>query len=368
MQKLIFLLLLTGSALFTKAQVLHIPASQTFSTSDIAENIKQKFTSDRDKVHAIYTWVASNIRYDTDSANVINMGLDPDAKVTAALRRRRGVCENYAAIFNEVCIKSGLTSFVIDGYTKQNGFVDRTAHSWAAVFIDNSWWLCDPTWDEGRGTTKYFLVHPSEMISTHMPFDPMWQLLDHPVSHSQFYSGNVYTNKSSRYFNYVDTIAAYSKMDSLQRFRASAYRIEQHGLPNTLVKSRLDFAKMHVEIIRQDKDVDLYNSAVADLNEATATYNSFVQYRNNRFLPAVSDKAMEALLDGIDKRLASANKNLDEIARTEAVFKFSTEAIRNKLNSLATRAKVQKDFLDQYLNTAVANRESLFYSKQVSGK
>src|SRR5688572_26460471 len=152
MHKLVFFLLFICSTLFIKAQLLHIPSNQTFSTSDIAENVKQKFTTDRDKVHAIYTWVASNIRYDTDSANVINMGLDPDAKVTAALRRRRGVCENYAAIFNEVCIKAGLTSFVIDGYTKQNGFVDKTAHSWCAVFIDNNWLLCDPTWDEGRGT------------------------------------------------------------------------------------------------------------------------------------------------------------------------------------------------------------------------
>lgn len=368
MQKLVFLLLLICSTLFLKAQVLYIPANQTFSTTDIAENVKHKFTTDRDKVHAIYTWVASNIRYDTDSANVINMGLDPGAKVTAALRRRRGVCENYAAIFNEVCIKSGLTSFVIDGYTKQNGFVDRTAHSWAAVLIDNNWLLCDPTWDEGRGTTKYLLVHPSEMITTHMPFDPMWQLLDNPVSHTQFYSGNFYTNKNQPYFNYVDSIALYSKMDSLHRFRSSANRIEKNGLPNTLVKSRLDFAKMHVEIIRQDKDVELYNSAVADLNEATAIYNSFVQYRNNRFIPAINDKAMDGLLDGLDKKLSAADKKLDEIGRSEAVFKFSTEAVRNKLSLLATRAKVQKDFLDMYLNTALANREALFYSKQVSAK
>ena len=368
MQKSIFFLLFICSSISLKSQVLHIPSAQTFSTTDIAENVKQKFTTDRDKVHAIYTWVAANIRYDTDSANIINMGPDPNAKVTAALRRRRGVCENYAAIFNEVCIKSGLTSFIIDGYTKQNGFVDKSGHSWCAVYIDNNWLLCDPTWDEGRGTTKYFLVQPSEMIATHMPFDPMWQLLDQPITHSQFYSGNFYTNTRQPNFNYADSIAAYSKMDSLQRFKSSAYRIEKNGLPNPLVKSRLDFAKMHIEIIREDKDVDLYNSAVADLNDATAVYNSFIQYRNKQFTPAISDKAMKALLDGIDNKLSAANKKLDEIERTEATYKFSTEALRNKLSSLHTRAKVQMDFLELYLNTAVANRESLFYSKQFSAK
>jgi hypothetical protein len=295
------------------------------------------------------------------------MGPDPEAKITAALRRRKGVCENYAAIFNEICLKSGVKSFVVDGYTKQHGFVDKTGHSWCAVSVDNNWLLCDPTWDENRGTTKYLLVHPSEMIQTHMPFDPMWQLLNHPVSHSQFYSGNLYTNKNQPYFNYTDSIASYSKMDSLQRFQSTALRIENSGLHNTLVKNRHNSNKMHMEIIRQDKDVELYNSSVADVNSIMSIYNNFVQYRNAKFTPAKTDKEMEGLLDGVDKKLLHAHKKLEEIEISEAVLKFSTEEIRSRLNIIAARVKEQKDFLHIYLNTAKANRESLFY-KQFTSK
>ncbi len=291
MRKWIFILIFFCCSKFSHAQTfddnqvdnlaLNIPASQTTSTTAIAEYVKQNFNSDRKKLRAIYIWVASNIKYDTDSANIINQGLDPEAKITAALRRRTGVCENYAAIFNDICIKAGLSSFVIDGYTKQNGTIDKTGHSWCAVFVDNNWLLCDATWDIGNGTnTKYFLVLPSDMIESHMPFDPMWQLLNYPVSHRQFSNGNIYTNKNQSFFNYVDTIAAYIKSDSLQRFRSTAFRIEQSGLENNLVKNRLNFNKMHIEMIRQDKDVDLYNSSVADLNEATGIYNNFVEYRN----------------------------------------------------------------------------------------
>ena len=380
MRKLIFLLLFLCCYIFLKAQtfddrqvdnlMLDIPAHQTFSTTDIAEYVKQNFNSDRKKLRAIYTWVASNIKYDTDSANVINMGPDPEAKITAALRRRRGVCENYAAIFNDICVRCGVTSFVVDGYTKQNSSVDKTGHTWCAVFIDNNWLLCDPTWDEGTGNTKYFLVQPSEMIATHMPFDPMWQLLNHPVSHRQFYSGNIYTDKNQPFINYADSVAVYIKMDSLQRLRATAFRIEQSGLYNSMVKNRHDFTKMNIEIIREDKDVDLYNSSVADLNNATTIYNNFVEYRNKQFTPAITDNALQALLDGIDTRLSDAHKKLDGIARSEAVFKFSTENVRDRLNALAVRVKEQKDFLKIYLNTATTNRQSLFYNKQVthSGK
>lgn len=380
MRKLIFLLLFLCCYIFLKAQtfddrqvdnlMLDIPAHQTFSTTDIAEYVKQNFNSDRKKLRAIYTWVASNIKYDTDSANVINMGPDPEAKITAALRRRRGVCENYAAIFNDICVRCGVTSFVVDGYTKQNSSVDKTGHTWCAVFIDNNWLLCDPTWDEGTGNTKYFLVQPSEMIATHMPFDPMWQLLDHPVSHRGFYNGNIYTDKNQPFFNYADSISAYIKMDSLQKLRSTAFRIEKSGLYNNMVKNRHDFTKMNIEIIREDKDVDLYNSSVADLNNATTIYNNFVEYRNKQFTPAITDNALQALLDGIDTKLSDAHKKLDGIARSEAVFKFSTENVRDRLNALAVRVKEQKDFLKIYLNTATTNRQSLFYNKQVthSGK
>ncbi|HEY8687681.1 MAG TPA: transglutaminase domain-containing protein [Chitinophagaceae bacterium] len=376
MKKWVFLLLSFCCSIFLKAQSINdwqvdkimseIPLQQTFSTTGIAEYVKQKFTDDSKKLRAIYCWVASNIKYDTDSANVINMGIDPEAKITAALRRRRGVCENYAAIFNDICVRSGLTSFVVDGYTKQNGYVDRVGHSWCAVYINKSWLLCDPTWDEGMDNTKYFLVQPSAMIETHMPFDPMWQLLDHPVSHQQFYSEILYTGKDQPVFNYADSISAYIKMDSLQRLRSTAFRIEQSGLYNNMVKNRHDFTKMNIEIIREDKDVDLYNLSVADLNTATTIYNNFVAYRNKQFTPAITDNALQALLYGIDTKLSAANKKLDEIAKTEASFKFSTEDVRDRLNALAIRVKEQKDFLKTYLTTATANRQSLFYNKQVT--
>jgi hypothetical protein len=376
MKKVLFLFLSACLTLFVKAQSINdwqvtkimsdIPVQQTFSTSGIAGYTNQKFTDDSKKLLAIYSWVAANIRYDKDSANIINMGVDPEAKITVALRRRKGVCENYAAIFNDICIRAGLASFVVDGYTKQNGFVDRVGHSWCAVYINRSWFLCDPTWDEGTGNTKYFLVKPTVMIETHMPFDPMWQLLDHPVSHQQFYSGNFYTEKDLPLFNYADSINAYIKMDSLQRLRSTAFRIEQSGLYNNMVKNRRDLTKMNIEIIRQDKDVDLYNSSVADLNAATNVYNNFVAFRNNQFTPFISDNALQALLEGIETKLSDANKKLDEIAKTEATFTFSTEDVRDRINALTLRAKVQKDFLKTYLNTAIANRQSLFYNKQVT--
>lgn len=370
MKKWLFLILFFCICNLLKAQLFsngnaYIPTSQTFSTDSIANYVKQHYENDLSRVHAIYSWVTTNIRYDKDSANIINLGTDPNAKITAALRRRKGVCENFAAIFNDICLQTGLTSFLVDGYTKQGGSVDKSGHAWCAVLIDRNWMLFDPTWDVG-GNDKYFLVQPSEMIASHMPYDPMWQLLHYPVSHQQFNSGNIYENKQQPFFNYADSISAFSKMDSLGKFRSSALRIEQSGLYNDMVKNRLNYNKMHIEMIRQDKDVDLYNSSVAYLNDVMNTYNNFIQYRNKQFTPAIPDNALQGMLDGVDKKLMLAHKNLDEIAKSEATFTFSTEALRDKLNALAIRIKEQKEFLSIYLNTAKANRQSLFYKAQLT--
>ncbi len=184
------------------AKTLAIPKSLTNSTADISNYIKTNFKTDKEKALAIYAWVTANIRYSTDSANHINLGSDEEAKVTAALRRRKGVCENYAAIFNDIALKSGLTSFMVSGYTKQGSFVDKTGHSWCVALIDKSWQLFDPTWDEGRGmNVKYFMISPEEFIETHMPYDPLWQLSDHPITQRQFNTGNGYRGNNPPYFN-----------------------------------------------------------------------------------------------------------------------------------------------------------------------
>lgn len=342
------------------AQPPGIPAAETGSTAAIASFINRNYNSESRKLYAIYSWVSSNISYDADSANIINMGPDPEARITAALRRRRGVCENYAAIFNDICSRSGLASFVVDGYTKQNGEVDKVGHSWCCVRVDGQWQLCDPTWDAGKGSTRWLMMPPSEMIETHMPYDPMWQLLQQTVSHRRFATGA--PEKEQKIFNYSDTIAKFMGMDSLQRYRSIASRMAANGLYNSLIRDRYNYVKMHIEIIREDRDVALYDSAVALLNAVAVSYNNFIQFRNNQFLLAVSDHVLEKMLEGLEEKITNAQAHLDRIEKTEASFTFSTEAPRNKLQSLALKVREQKAFLRSYLSTAKDKRTGLFFT------
>ncbi len=352
----------TNEFISTDRKALSIPDAETNSTTAIAKFIEVNFITDRGKLRAIYAWVTHNIKYDSDSMYAINWGKDPGAKITVALRRRKGVCENYAAIFNDIALKTGLTSFVVNGYTKQGGSVNRSGHSWCAVQLDGEWLLCDPTWDEGsRNHTNFFLISPGEFIGSHMPFDPLWQLLEHPVSHADFYKGNTNQKKDNPICRFADSIKAFSKLNELQQLEASLARIRQAGIPNDLVKNQAAYIEMLIGIIYEDEEMNLYNSAVADLNKARSIFNDFVEYRNNQFIPAKPDAAINTMLSPIDALLSSAYKKIDKIGRSVENLQYDTGALKNKLDILTGRVQEQLDFLKRYFAADMQERGKMFY-------
>ena len=83
----------------------------------------------------------ANIKYDADSIHYVILDDDNEERVRWALRRRRGVCENFAAIFTDVANQSGIGSFAVQGFTKQGGSLDRAPHVWCVAYVDRKWRL-----------------------------------------------------------------------------------------------------------------------------------------------------------------------------------------------------------------------------------
>lgn len=347
---------------------LNIPDSQTHTTNDIAAYIKGHFETDDEKIRAIYAWVTNNIKYDKDSIHRIILDEDQEQRVTYALKRRRGVCENFAAIFNDICQKSGIPSFYIEGYTKQNGSVDRTGHVWCAAFVDNAWALYDPTWDAGflsgsnyvdQVGSNYFKIAPDDFISSHLPFDPMFQFLNYPVTYKEFYNGTIpilstsrRTNNPKSYFNYKDSLSLYNRSDSLSRYVASLHRIANFDWPPSKIDTKLKRLKLEIELIYQDRDMDFYHSAIADYNKGIDLLNDFINYRNNQFQPVKKMNEVPKMFDMISKNIASANQKLREVNKSEATLTLNTGDIQQKLNDLVVYVKQQQNFYKNYLSSS----------------
>jgi transglutaminase/protease-like cytokinesis protein 3 len=98
-------------------KALQLPDSLTKTTDGIASYVTENFSTDKEKARAIFIWIASNIEYDIQNMFAINFYEKREDKIVKPLKSRKGICENYATLFNDICSKTGIKSFVIEGYT-----------------------------------------------------------------------------------------------------------------------------------------------------------------------------------------------------------------------------------------------------------
>jgi transglutaminase/protease-like cytokinesis protein 3 len=206
--------LLMGSASF--AQKKFIVSTDTISPSALAQQLTAPYSTDRQKVTAIFRWIADNISYNVRSKNKNNTALIYDEPEDTSrflkplnervaeivLRMRKAVCDGYSRLFKTLCDHAGISSEIITGYVRVNwgkgGSKFRSNHKWNAVLIDSVWYLVDVTWASGLVTyrgdefiqeynDRYFLTPPELFIRDHYPEDIAWTLLPTAPSIVEFY-------------------------------------------------------------------------------------------------------------------------------------------------------------------------------------
>jgi transglutaminase/protease-like cytokinesis protein 3 len=171
------------------------PSAPCTSITSLASYLTAPARSDREEARALFTWIALNINYD-----VSRFGQPPDPD--SVLAERRAVCAGYAALFKALAEAAGLEAEIVHGHAKGTGPQAAISadglltHDWNAVKIDGRWALLDCTWGAGRlnerkqfvkrFTDHYFLTPPELFIYDHLPLEDRWQLLQRPVTKSEF--------------------------------------------------------------------------------------------------------------------------------------------------------------------------------------
>jgi len=356
-------------------KALQLPDSLAKTTVSIAAYMNLNFKTEKEKSRAIFIWIASNIQYDVENMYAINFYEKKEDKISKPLKTRKGICENYAALFNDVCAKTGITSYIIEGYTKQNAVVNTIPHAWCAALIDSSWYLFDPTWGSGfvnggkffkKINNDFFKVNPSSLINSHMPFDYLWQFVNYPVTNQEFYEGKTQQNKSKTFFNFADSIRIYESQSYVEKLISSARRIEQNGVKNSLIFDRLQHIKLEIENIRQTDVYNLFNNAVSDYNEGINGFNDFIQYRNKQFTPVKPDPEIQNMLDAAESKIKEAKTNLFKIENPDANTTSSIIQLTKSINDASIQVAEQKDWLKLYFSKGKSGRKSMFYDKKVT--
>ena len=356
-------------------KVLQIPDSLTRTVKDLAGYITSNFGKEEDKGRAIFIWIATNIQYDIDNMFAINFYEKEEEKVSKPLKNRKGICENYAALFKEVCLKAGLKSYVVEGYTKQNGFADYIPHAWCATLIDSSWFMFDPTWGSGyvsngrfykKINNAYFKATPANLIKSHMPFDFLWQFLNYPITNQEFYEGKTQQNKTKPFFSYPDSIQVYDKQSVIEQLISSADRIERNGVKNAMIFDRLRHIKLEIENYRQSQTVNLYNAAGVDYNEGVSKLNEFIQYRNQQFEPYKPDWAIQEMIDAADKKFNEAEAKLNSIKNPDGNIISMILQLKKLIDDATAQVTEQQNWLKVYFSRGKSGRRSMFYERKVT--
>lgn len=353
-------------------KALQLPNSQASTTTKISDYIKTNFSTDKEKSRAIFIWIATNIQYDIENMFAINPQEKYEDKIAKPLKTRKGICENYAALFNDICAKSGIKSYVIEGYTKQNGVINNLPHAWCAALIEEDWYLFDPTWGSGyvnggkyykKINNVYYMAKPSGFIESHIPFDYLWQFLNYPITSKEFQEGKTEINKSKPYFNYVDSIRIYESQNHIDQLISSASRIEKNGVKNILTYNMLQYLKVEIKNDRQNKIVSLYNAASADYNDGINKFNEFIDFRNKQFTPQRADSDIQLLIDDADNKLKEARAKLAQIKPTDANTTNMVIQFTKSIDDVTTHIIEQQEWLKVYFSKGKLKRKMMLMSK-----
>jgi len=350
-------------------KVATIPLNSSTSIDAIANFINTNFKTENDKIRAVFYWTASNISYDVANMFAVNFEETPQDRIAKTLKTKKGICGDYAAIFNEIAALVGIKSVVISGYTKQNGKIAALSHAWCAAEIDNKWYVFDPTWGSGSLTNGkfvkkindyYFKTEPSKIISSHIPFDYLWQFLNYPITNNEFYEGKTQINKTKKYFDFEKEIAKQSSLSEIDQLFESAERIEKNGLKNAMVVESYQSKKKHLAFLRQNANIDKLNGIVNEMNEAVVLLNDFILYRNNRFKPTFPDDEINNMIQKPREKLIKCQNDIYTVGSTGTENKANLSSIKKSIESNLALAEEHALFVKNYLSKSKMVRKTMF--------
>jgi Transglutaminase-like superfamily len=348
---------------------LQLPDVESKTTDGIADYINNHFEKQEDKARAIFCWITHTIAYDVENMYNVNFYQNKNDIVKRVLQTRKGICMSYTELFNEIAERTGLKSYAVHGYTKQNNKVDVVPHAWNAVQIGTEWHLIDATWGAGyiqngkfvrHIENNYFNANPQQYILSHTPFDPLWQMLGYTITNQEFYDGK--TGPSNRkLFSYKDSIAHHLSLPESDQLAASARRIEANGVKNGLIFEQLQHIRQQIDYLHNTAVVTQFNEAVKHYNNGITLLNQFIDYSNKQFNPTKEETDIRRMVDTVAVELAMARKQIAAIEKPDAQTATSIGQLSQSIDRTTAGMNEQKAFVDKYFKTGKLFRKTLFY-------
>ncbi len=162
---------------------------------DLARKINKDFKSEELIARAIFTWISTNVEYDLKKYSKFKKHKLKNKKSknqfqyeksisNKTIRKKKGICGDYAVLYKYLCDLTGIECKVISGYSKTiNKDIGKRfgeKHAWNTVSINGNWKLIDVTWGAGyvdnianrfvyKFNDYYFFTNPELFFLHHFP-------------------------------------------------------------------------------------------------------------------------------------------------------------------------------------------------------
>jgi len=334
------------------------------TVKDITHYLTKSLNSPTDKARAIYYWIAHNISYDVAKMNSNATYTDPQQLIDEVLKTRKGVCANYSALFQACCQSAGVQSYIIDGYTRQYGKIMSLPHAWNAVKMNGRFYDIDATWASGylngnkytrQFTDDFFMISPDEFIKTHMPFDPVWQFSNNPVTHKEFETGDFSSLTKESNFNYSDFIKKQSGLSIIEKLSGENQRIQKYGITNSMIRNK-------VIQNQQGINTEKFNNAANNFNAGVEMYNKYIRFKNKQFQNlTMKDEEILELLSSTRQFFELAEQTLSDTYPMSNDFNKSIQSMEKSIKGMKNNLDNEDKFISKYIKTSKPLRLLLFY-------
>ncbi len=426
---------------------ISIYAQKATDPEVLARQLTVGLKDDSSKVDTIYKWITHNIHFDYDITQKGKCFAFQSSE--EVLKQKKTLPDGYSRLMRDMLVSVNIKASLIPGYTYQTKDYYQPNilfenHQWVAYKIGNEWHLADPTWDAGyvgslaahkleqklekknkkleaknkkrekskkdpiplidvdslvsskklndkmgfipEPTTEFFNTTPEKFLLRHLPANPMWQLVDNPITIETFLESDSIILKSvkkdsstpSTYQSKIDTFMNLNFMDQIlftgmdayefypKNSRVIAYYLYYYlQILNTkeIQKAikQLNSIKLYKLKLNMQPVIDTALGYTKDFEkiekvrhkELNQFYKSLEKnsYKHNKYYTKISEKAeswQEKYGEKIEKRQEKLNKELTKLNAASGYNRLPNKS------ELEFNTSTLPEFAQEYIDSSKA--------------
>jgi len=198
------------------------------------------------------------------------------------------------------------------------------------------------------------------LISSHIPFDYLWQFLNYPITNQEFYDGKIQVDKSKKYFDYQAEIDKYEKLSDVDKAFESAERTQKNGILNNLISEQYKYKKREFSILTHNINIEKLNSIANDYNQAIILLNDFIYFRNKKFKPTLPDSEINKMIQTPKESLVKCMNDINGIGSVGSENISNVATLKKNIYDALAQAEEYESFVKEYLSKSKFARKSMF--------